>query len=184
MTEPPGWTLLVGQPFWPGVTSYPERFEYRVFGGHHLLQICAGRLTPTDKAAFQDGAIHLGLFISQGVIFVLFKIAGLHEWSDQAFSIHLVSAEDRELPPHQADLHQLLNIVLVEAETGLVAGIRSVTWSSHASAVLNKALHAQMTAPFSLEQHENIVADVYTRYPNSKALARAALLTERAGSRF
>ena len=47
------WKLTLGQPYWEGIASWPdERFEYRYFGGHHLLQLCLTKLSERDIAAF------------------------------------------------------------------------------------------------------------------------------------
>lgn len=120
-----------GQPYWEGIASWPDgRFEYRYFGRHHLLQLCLAKLSERDIAAFSEGQVHVGFYVRQAVLFILFKIENLMDWSDQAFSIQLVGSEDRELPPHIAGTHQALSLVLVEAETGLVRGLRIVTYSN------------------------------------------------------
>jgi hypothetical protein len=181
--HPAGWRVVIGELFDPGVTSWPDgRFEYRIFSGHHLLQLNLGDLSARDIAAFRAGAIHLGLFTRADVIFVLFKIAGIMDWSDQAYTIQLVEdEEDRTLPLHIPGTHQVLSIVLVESETGVVQGIRVVTWSKRASALIDRLLRQQLNSPFSRETHAALVAQVYSEYPTSKQLARAALLIERAG---
>lgn len=181
-----GWTVAVGQPFIPGVTSWPhERFEYRIWGGgSHMLQLCYGRLTERDIDRFQHGQAHLGLAKLKGALFLLFRIEGFLDWSDQAYNIRLVeAAEDRELPPHPVGTHQVLSLVLVEAETGIVRGLRVVTWSKHASAVLDRLLREQLEDPaWSPERHAQRVHEIYAKFPRSKDLVRAALLTEKAGS--
>jgi hypothetical protein len=180
-----GWRLAVGEPFSPEVTEWPERFEYRYFQGNHLLQICAANLTACDIERFSSGQVHVGLFLSKNVIFFLFKIAGLYDWSDQAFSLQLIDAvEDRELPPAIPNTHQVLSVVLVEATTGLVKAMRVVTYSKHATAVLHRALQRQLDEPFDKAEHAEIIADVYTRYPESKQLAKAAIFLEKAGSQL
>jgi hypothetical protein len=176
-----GWALRVGKPFAEGVTSWPERFEYRFFGGNHLLQFCVRRITPSNLDAFLHAPVHLGLYLDNGVIGVLFQIQGFYDWSDQAFSLQLVAPEDRELPPHIPGTYQLLNLVLVDADTGLIAGMRVVSWSAHASAVLHRAMSEQLAAPFDRARFEQSVKDIYARYPTSQALVAAAHLTEKAG---
>ena len=117
------WKLTLGQPYWEGVASWPDgRFEYRYFGGHHMLQLCLGKLSERDIAAFVRGQVHVGFYLRQAVLFILFKIENLMDWSDQAFTLHLVAPEDRELLPHIPGTHQGLSLVLVEAESGLVKG--------------------------------------------------------------
>jgi hypothetical protein len=182
MIERTGWALTVGKPFAEGVTKWPERFEYRYFNGHHLLQLCARHITHANLDAFLHAPVHLGLHLVDGVIFILFRIQGFYDWIDQAFSLRLVDPDNRELPPHVPGGYQLLNLVLVEADTGLVAGMRVVSWSPHASAVLlHRAMAQQLAEPFKRADFEQSVMDVYERYPSSQALVAAAHLTEKAG---
>jgi hypothetical protein len=115
------------------------------------------------------------------VLFILFKIEQLMDWSDQAFTLHLVTPEDRELLPHVPGAHQALSLVLVEAESGLVKGMRLVTYSKHASALLHRILQQQLESPFDADHHAALVAEVYRQYPHSRLLAKAAILIEKAG---
>src|SRR5574340_447626 len=112
----PGWRLAIGQPFVDSVSSWPDgRFEFRLFGGHQLLQLCLGKLKERDIEVFQHGQVHLGLSLIQQTLFILFRIEGLMEWSDQAVHRHLVQdAEYLRRPPHIPGSHQVLTVVLVE----------------------------------------------------------------------
>lgn len=126
------WKLTLGQPYWEGVASWPGALRIPLLRGHHLLQLCPAKLSERDIAAFSEGqAVHFGFYVRQAVLFILFKIENLMDWSDQcAFSIQLVGSGGPELPPHIAGTHQALSLVLVEAETGLVRGLRMVTYSN------------------------------------------------------
>lgn len=181
----PGWQLMLGKPFVEGVNSWPAgRFEYRVFGGgHHLLQICMDRISELDIENFHKSPVHLGLCKLQQTVFILFRIGGFMECSDQAYHLRLVeAAEDRELPPHIPGTHQVLSLVLVESETGLVRAIRVVTWSKRGSTVLDRLLREQLEDPtWSPEGHARKVGEVYAKCPTSKHLVAFALLTEKAG---
>jgi hypothetical protein len=178
------WVLALDRPFMEGVATWPDgRFEYRYFGGHHMLQLCLGKLSERDITAFLQGQVHVGFYLRQAVLFVLFKIEHLMDWSDQAFTLHLVTPEDRELLPHVPGTHQALSLVLVEAESGLVKGMRLVTYSKHASALVHRILRQQLASPFDADHHAALVAEVYRQYPHSRLLAKAAILIEKAGGR-
>src|SRR5574337_1835240 len=74
----PGWRLAIGQPFVDSVSSWQDgRFEFRLFGGYQLLQLCLGTLKEHDIEAFQRGQVHLGLCQLQQTLFVLFRVEGL-----------------------------------------------------------------------------------------------------------
>lgn len=185
MSAAGGWVLKIGDLFAPGVTSWPERFEYRVFGQgqQHMLQICASKLDDKQLQAFHRGQMHVGLYLSRGVAFFLFRIEGFFDWSDQAIHMQLVHPEDRGLPDESPG-YQVVSIVLVECETGIVRGIRVVTLSPHFTRLFAKALRAQMTATFDLATHQAIIADVYKRFPHSRQLVKAALVVEKAGAKL
>ena len=91
--EHTSWRLAIGDLFTPERTHWPDnRFELRYFDGSFLLQICEASPSEKSIAAFRHGAMHIGLHYEQGVIFFLFRIDGTWAWSDQAFSIHLLTS--------------------------------------------------------------------------------------------
>jgi hypothetical protein len=178
-----GLTLRIGAPFVDGVESWPDnRFEFRVFGGHVMLQLCLAKLRKKDLKAFTEGKIYTGLYIRNEFLALLFKIESLMDWSDQVVNINLVKEEDSQAPQNIPGTHQVMSIILIEATTGIVKAIRVVTFSKHATTLLCRTLQFQLQAPFDPELHAQAVAELYRRYPNSKALVKAATVTERAGS--
>lgn len=176
------WTLVIGQPFAPERSTWPaDRFEYRYFGGNHLLQLCIASPSPREVAFFESGDVRIGLYIERGVLFFIFRIEAVMDWSDQAISIHLVSEKDRDIPDLAPGMRAGLNMVLVDADTGLVSAMRFVTYSPHFSQVFYRELRRQAATPFDAGEHRKAVVQVYRKYPKSSALARAALLMERPG---
>lgn len=179
------WRLVVGQPFAPERRCWPDdTFEYRYFSGHHLLQFCVASPSMRGIEAFGKGRMSVGLYHEQNVIFFLFRIDGFMDWSDQAISIRLVAEADQELPPLPDGARIPLTLVLVEADNGNVAALRMVTYSPHFSRVMHRWLQAQKDMPFRKEDHMAAVQDIYRRFPDSKALAKAASFIERAGSKL
>jgi hypothetical protein len=178
------WVLALDRPFMDGVATWPDgRFEYRYPGGYHMLQLCLGKLSERDITAFLQGQVHVGFYLRQAVLLILFKIENLMDWSDQTFALHLVAPEDRELLPHLPSAYQALSLVLVEGESGLVKDMRLVTYSKHASALLHRILQQQLESPFDTDRHAALVAEVYRQYPHSRLLAKASVLIEKAGGR-
>lgn len=177
------WRLAVGEPFAPGVTyGGNDRFEYRYTNGTHLLQCILGRLSEREIQAFQHGAMHVGLYTRGDSLFFLFKIDGLYEWSDQAFSINALPPEAREIPAPQPGSDKiLLSMALVDADTGLVRALRAVTYSAHMTQLFERILRRQVANGLTQEQHQRNVEATYREFPQSKDLVRRALVTERAG---
>jgi hypothetical protein len=177
------WGLEVGQPFCKGRVQWaPATVEYRYDTGveaHHLLQINQRGVTTGDLDAFHAGEVHMGLFVDCLVPFVLVRIEGFYDWSDQPSSINL-------LPPAQWQLHQWytgmqlsLALVLVDADTGIVLGKRMVMYSSHVSRVFYDALKMQLETPYGKEVIEAVRSRVYQRYGSSKDMVRAATVVHR-----
>lgn len=75
------------------------------------------------------GPSEFGLFVDQRIIWLCFKF-GTMPWSDQPFNVHLVPQDIRATPPDlTGEQRALLNVLLVEAETGIVKAIRAVTFA-------------------------------------------------------
>lgn len=124
--------------------------------------------------------MHIGLHYEQGVIFFLFRIDGTWAWSDQAFSIHLVSEADRGPGEPSDNAFVPLTVVLVDSNTGRVAALRMVTMSPRFASTFRGLIDKQRANPFDPEAHKRTIAALYTKYRTSKDLADAALLQERA----
>ncbi|MBG6083020.1 hypothetical protein [Rubrivivax gelatinosus] len=175
--------VVVGEPFLPGVCyGGVDRFEYHYDGGTHLLQCLLPRISEAEVHAFNTGAVHVGLYAYQRSIFFLFKIDGVYAWSDQAFALAMLPSARRSVPPCKPGEHLVLSIVLVESTTGIVRGIRVVTYSPHMSSTFTQLLRAQLDQGLTAEQHQRNVEQVYRAFPSSAALVRTAV-TERAGVR-
>lgn len=174
--------LAIGEQFAPGVTyGDQERFEYRYTNGQHLLQINMPRLKPSEIESFRNGKIHVGLYARGASIFVLFRIEGFMDWSDQAFSLFALPPEARAIEPVKEGEHILLTMVLVESTTGVCEAFRALTYSTHMSSTFYRLLRRQVDEGLTAEQHARNVAATYEQFPQSKLMARAALCTERAG---
>jgi hypothetical protein len=182
MDEP--WALVVGKPFSEKRNKWIDgSFEYRYWSGNHLLQLCFSSPSQKDIEAFSSGRVDVGLYIEANVIFWLFRIERLMDWSDQGFSIRLLSEAEQFIPPMSDDGRIPLNLVLVDADTGLVSALRMVTYSPHFTRLFYRAIQRQKDAEFDHQRHADTVAAIYKRYPNSKDLVRSAVVVERAGAR-
>lgn len=181
MAQP--WALVVGQPFSEKRAKWTDgSFEYRYWSGNHLLQLCIASPSRKDIEAFHSGRVHVGLFLEADVIFWLFRIEGLMDWSDQALSIRLWHKSEQSIPPLSVDGRIPLNLVLVDVDTGLVCALRLVTYSPHFSRVFYRAMQRQKDTPFDPKCHTETVSAVYQRFPTSKSLVRSAIVVERAGA--
>lgn len=175
--------IKVGEPYAPGVDfGGMDRFELRYSNGHVLLQILIPSPSPSCVRAFETGQAYLGLYERNSTIFFLFKIDGLYNWSDQAFSIRLLPVEQQQVPEFEPRQRQLMSFVLIDSVTGVVRGIRVATWSPHFTEMFFRFVRRQLAQELTVDQHKANIAQTYAQYANSNALARAALIRERAGS--
>ena len=165
--------LKVGQPLIPGQTVYPQstRFEYTSTGP--MLIICMPALTRREIEAARKGRVELALYDHPPVIFVLCKIEGLLDWSDCPFSVRLCKDEiDLSLPIEEGK-GLGLQIVLVESTTGIVKALRLVGTSTEFARELRAAMVKQTIRPFSPDEYDRAIAEVYALYTSDQLLKRA-----------
>lgn len=176
-------TLSVGQLYHPGRTQWPEVGEYNYRAWQHELRLFWRAPSDADIEAVRAGAIHLGLYVRQPVVWLLYRIEGACDWSDAPYSIHLVAGAERTPPdPVTAETRALLTVVLADADTGIVRALRAVSMSPRFTRALHAAIAQQLAQPFDAAQHEAQIAATYARYSHSKQMARDATITEKAGA--
>lgn len=175
--------IKVGEPFSAGVNwQGVDRFELRCVNGGLMLQVLIPNPSDTNISAFLKGQIFVGLYAKGSTVFFLFKIDGLYDWSDQAFSINLNPPDEREIPPVKEGERQLMSFVLIDSVSGITRGIRVATLSPNYTSLFYRFLRRQLDENLTREQHEENIAAVYA-VMDSKSMAKAALLREKAGSR-
>lgn len=175
--------IKVGELYAPGVDfGGMDRFELRYSNGQVMLQILVPSPSPTSVLAFQAGQVYLGLYERGLTIFFLFKLDGLYDWSDQAFSIQLLPRDQQQVPASAPGLRHLMSFVLIDSVSGVVRGVRVATWSPHFTEMFFRFVQRQLAQGLTAEQHQANITLTYAQFANSKALARAALIRERAGS--
>jgi hypothetical protein len=117
--------LVVGEMFSEREKWIPDSFELRYSNGTFFLQLNFENPTKREVDCFNSGAIHLGLYVENGITFFLMHIAGIMDWSDQAFSIRLLDESEQNLP--EAGVYYTpIHFILVNASNGKVASMRTV----------------------------------------------------------
>ncbi|MBK4737847.1 hypothetical protein [Noviherbaspirillum pedocola] len=143
------------------------------------MQINRRGVSVADLQAFCAGAVHVGMFIDQLVPFVLIRIEGFYEWSDLPSSVSLLEPGQWQLGDWRG-MPTSLALALVDADTGIVLGKRTVMYSDHVSKVFHDALNTQLEHRFDKELIEAVQARVYRKYRNSAEMVRAAQVMHRA----
>lgn len=173
--------FAVGEPFSERQKWDADSFELRYVNDVYLLQLNLASPSKATIQNFHKGAIHLALYGEQNVTFFCFSLGGVMDWSDQAFSIRLLPEEDQAVSP-PGDYFVPISVILVDADTGNVAGMRMVTMSPNFSNVLRQRLQAQKAQPFSRETYFPLVSKIYEAFPTTKHFVKAALVYEKAGT--
>ena len=166
----------VGQLYSPNRTQWPETGEYNYRANSHELRLFYKNITPGEITAITRRPCQLGAVVQDGILFFVYQF-GRDPWSDAPYSWHMVNAvrpEEATIPPPlQEQERSLLQVVLVEATTGIIAGLRTVSLSINLSRYLHQAITKQIAQPFDQAVHDQALARVYAT-TTSEQLARRA----------
>jgi hypothetical protein len=175
----------VGKLLVPGKTSWPEVSEFNYFdGGTAELML---RLTHPSAATIQSirhGPATFALAPIGDVLFFLYAFSPALPWSAAPFSWHLVHPDRRQSPPTQIDEPegQLLQIVLVDAASGIVEALRVITLTPDFTRALYDAIRRQVTRQFpGRTGYDAQLAEAYREYPTTADLLNEATASMESG---
>jgi len=174
------YSYSVGKPYHPDKTIWPEHVEYDYRGGEHELIMFWPDPTIKEIEEVKNGPAEFGLFVEDNVIFFLYKF-GTMQWSDAPFSIHLIPEHERVIPGPKHGLHAILNIVLVDANNGLIEVLRASTLSPEFTTALEKAIQEQSSKPFDATEHQKSIDRAYKMYSHSRDMAQRAIIKTKGG---
>lgn len=163
----------VGKPYISTRSDWPDGVDYNYRSGDHELRIFLRDPSHTEIAAVKTGKARFALAaaLNGDVIFLCYKF-GNQPWSDATFNYHLVHEDERTVPPVRTPRDRaVLNVILVDGETGLIAGLRVVSFSPEFTWCLEEAIRIQAARPFpGYDAYDGGIARIYNAY-NSKAIA-------------
>ncbi|MFB9993236.1 hypothetical protein ACFFLM_14785 [Deinococcus oregonensis] len=167
----------VGQPYQLGATSCPEDLHVLGLSGQRMeVLVSLPAPTSSEETAFHTAPLYLGLIPFRSVVILLMRLPGMMDWSDAAFDLRRMQPEEQTLP---AVGETGITFLLVDANTGLVRGVRSGTVSARFIGVLHELLEAQSWEPYWAEQYERDVRN--SQNCSSAQLAVGAFITEQVG---
>jgi hypothetical protein len=162
--------LSAGKPFSASRRSWPEGADYNYRSGVHELRLFVANPTPEEVAAVESGPVEFGMFVEPEGLFLVTRF-GRSLSFDTSYQWHRVEPADRVLPPPTEEtspaLRALLAIILVDAATGLVRVLRTVTYSPEFTWAIHRAIADQAAAPFDAGVHERW-ADGMLRYSTAQ----------------
>lgn len=175
--------LKVGAPYVPGRTRWPEGAEYNFSAGGHELRLFFESPSEAEIKAVRKAPVHLALLVQPPIIDLVWRIDGIGDWSDCPYTWHLVPEQRRAIPETASGQQRaLLQIVLVDANTGMLRAIRAVTLPPHATTLLHTAIADQANRPWTRDGYDQALHDLYARYPEPVQMARAGTVLVRAGT--
>lgn len=176
--------MQVGAPYSLTRTTWEERPEYNYRAGHHELRLFYRNLRPIEIASVESGEARFALARYQDALFFCYKFGEGIPWSDCTFSIHLVNAEERQLPPDwsEQEARALLTTILVDAADGIVKALRVLTLSPGFTRQLHDAIRKQAAAGWpGSEEYDRQWQHIYRTHTSPQIATKLALVRCKGG---
>jgi hypothetical protein len=165
--------VKVGKLFKAGVTHYEEMPEYNYRSGVHQLLIAMQHLRPEEIEAVRSARASFAFTVIKDVLVFQYRFGSVLSWSDAAYTWHKVSVAEQQLPPEVAgEQRAMLEIVLIEATTGIVKVIRAVSFSPTFTRRLHQAIRQQAVRPFSPD-YDSQVRQIFAAFSSSQLRHKA-----------
>lgn len=169
MSKPQPMTAVeVGKPYSTTRSRWDEGVDYNYRSEQHELRLFLESPTPREIKDITKGPARFALAVEGDVIFLCYKLGDL-PWSDSTYNYHLVPADQQTLPPETTPTeHAVLTIVLIDAATGIVRGLRFVTFSPSFTQALHAAIRQQAARPYpGNEAYDAHIARIYSAYDSA-----------------
>lgn len=167
-------TRRIGEIYSSKHTQYSEATQYCYYNGVHDLALFWTNPTPTEISGFLKQPVEVSQYVEGAVLFLLFRIVDICEWSDVAYNINQLRDEEQEVTADIPGNRDRLQMTLVNADGGIILAKRRLSLSPTMTQALRHALQEQAKQPFSRFEYESQVQQVYARYPDSDAMLKDA----------
>lgn len=173
----------VGRPYSDTRRRWPEGVDFNYRDGAHELRLFWRSPSAAEIQGVKTGRAEFAITPWMDTILFLFRFNGACDWSDQPYSWHLTEAGvgPQEIPPpldspDDAAFRQILNVILVDADTGIIKALRAVTFSPEFTRVLHKAIREQAERPFPGDvEYARQIEAAYRRWSSSYAMTNSAI---------
>ena len=173
-------TRQVGEIYSSKHTQYSEATQYCYYNGVHDLALFWKSPSLKEISGFLSQPVEISLYVEQSVLFLLYRIVDICEWSDVAYNIHQLRAEELAIPTDVPGNRARLQMTLVNADSGIILAKRLLSISPAMTQALRHTLQEQMQSPLSRIEYEAQVQQAYARYPDSDVMLKNAWMTETA----
>jgi hypothetical protein len=172
----------VGEIYSSKHTEYSEATQYCYYNGIHDLTLFWSRPTLKEINGFIGQPVELALYVEQSVLFLLYRIADTCEWSDVAYNIHQLRAEEQLVPAEAPGSRAKIQMTLVNAGSGIILAKRSLSIGPAMTQALRHTLQEQKQTPISRPEYAAQVKQSYARYPDTDAMLKDAWMMETANA--
>lgn len=172
--------LEVGKPYLAGRSGFAEGIEFGWRGSQDRaeLRFFWSDLTDEEIGAFNTAHIELAIYFESPVLLLLYRIDGATDWSDLAYSPHSSPQELVDFPEVDECQGLGLRLVLTDADTGIVRVLRDLGLSGEFSRALLTLMHQQAEASYDPVLFNQVLDDIYSRYPEPDEIVERALIRE------
>lgn len=173
----------VGKLYHPERRSWQEGAQFNLRSGVPELLLFFSRPNFHEILAVKKSDAQFGITKIEDVIFFFYKFGSEIPWSDCPFSINLVPAKERIVPELDTEEGRLvLQIFLVEANSGILKAMRAVTLSPEFSQVLVKLANEQLTGNFDALGYDRQINKIYSDFPDTQSLLRECFVFSTGGA--
>jgi hypothetical protein len=137
-----------------------------------LLLYALKRPQAHEIRSIARGPARFAFGVAGDVIFLCHQF-GQMSWWDTCYTWHRVPRAERVRPPADPALHALLTVILVDATTGIVRALRSLTFSAPFTARLHQAIAVQAAHAYDDQTYQDQVNCLYARFTTEQLVARA-----------
>lgn len=158
-------TLEIGQPY-PNVTPpQNEAGEFLVYDGGLELRVFYPQPSSREVEAFRRGTASFALAYRDDLIWFLYRFYPL-PWAEAVYSQWLVPEERRASPQAlEGEQRYLLQVVLADAETGVIRALRQLTLTPEMSWALKDMYSRQsQSAPITEAEYQRRAAAIQARH--------------------
>lgn len=164
----------VGQPYPNLAPPQTEAGEFLVYDAGLELRAFYPRPRSEEVKAFRNGAASFALAYLDDLIFFLYRFYPL-PWAEAVYSQWLVPEERRASPlALEGEQRYLLQVVLADAETGVIRALRQPTLSPETSWALRDLYSRQaQSAPITQAEYQRRASSIQARYQTTELLELA-----------
>ena len=171
---------LVGEIYSSKHSEYSEATQYCYYNGVHDLALFWARPTQKEINGFLKQPVELALYIEESVLFLLYRIVDICEWSDVAYNIHQLRADEGAVPTEIPGTQAQVQMTLVNADSGVILAKRTLNISPAMTQALRHTLQEQLKTATTRFEYEAQVKNAYARYADSDAMLKDAWMMESA----